>query len=119
MSSLWAPLAPGPKLWLADLSTFTAPCGAELMRAHPISLVRASSVKSLRRSWLRLGGISRMCDDLETSLRGRAVHAWRAGNNIELAALSKLADSHSHSESREAVASLELRPAIIEKPQGS
>src|SRR5215207_2915293 len=58
-----------------------------------------------------------MCDDLETSLRGRAAHAWRAGNNIELAALSKLADSHSHPESREAVGS--LRQANIEKSQGS
>src|SRR3954463_14948680 len=45
----------GAEVWLADLSTFTAPRGAELMRAHPIGLVRASSVKSLRRSWLRLG----------------------------------------------------------------
>ena len=52
-----------------------------------------------------------MGDDLDTSLRGRATHAWRAGNNIELAALSKLADSHSHPENREAVASLELRQA--------
>jgi septum site-determining protein MinC len=58
-------------------------------------------------------------DHLDTSLRGRAAHAWRAANNIELAALSKLADSHSHPESREAVASLELRQAIIENSQGS
>jgi hypothetical protein len=65
-----------------------------------------------------IGGISRMSDDLETSLRGRAAHAWRAGNNIELAALSKPADSQ-NPESREAVASLELRQAIIGKPQGS
>ena len=65
-----------------------------------------------------IGGISRMSDDLDTSLRGRAAHAWRAGNNIELAALSKLAE-HSHPENREAVASLELRQADIEKSQGS
>src|SRR4051812_35826923 len=54
-SSSSALLVPGPKLWLADLSTSTAPCGAGLMQAHPINLVRAYSVKSLRRNWLRLG----------------------------------------------------------------
>jgi len=64
-----------------------------------------------------IGGICRMSDDLETSLRGRAAHA--TGNNIELAALPKLADSQNHPESREAVASLELRQADIEKSQGS
>ena len=51
--------------------------------------------QKLEAELVAIGGISRMCDDLETSLRGRAVHAWRAGNNIELAALSKLADSQS------------------------
>src|SRR5215210_2844913 len=75
--------------------------------------------QKLEAELVAIGGISRMCDDLESSLRGHAVHAWRAGNNIELAALSKLADSHNHPEIREGVASLELRPAIIEKPQGS
>src|SRR5215204_2853685 len=75
--------------------------------------------QKLEAELVAIGGISRMSDDLEINLRGCAVHAWRAGNNIELAALSKLADSHSHPESREAVASLELRQAIIEKSQGS
>jgi len=75
--------------------------------------------QKLEAELVAIGGISRMSDDLEISLRGCAAHAWRAGNNIELAALSKLADSHSHPESREAVASLELRQAIIEKSQGS
>src|SRR5215216_6961059 len=75
--------------------------------------------QKLEAELVAIGGISRMSDELETSLRGRAAHAWRAGNNIELAALSKLADSHSHPESREAVASLELRQADIEKSQGS
>src|SRR5829696_7001362 len=75
--------------------------------------------QKLEAELVAIGGISRMCDDSETSLRGHAVHAWRAGNSIELAALSKLADSHNHPEIREAVASLELRQAIIEEPQGS
>ena len=74
--------------------------------------------QKLEAELVAIGGISRMCDDLETSLRGRAAHAWRAGNNIELAALSKPADSQ-NPESGEAVASLELRQAIIGKPQGS
>ena len=75
--------------------------------------------QKLEAELVAIGGISRMCDDSETSLRGHAVHAWRAGNNIELAALSKLADSHGHPEIREAVASLKLRQPIIEEPQGS
>src|SRR5215204_4714693 len=75
--------------------------------------------QKLEAELVAIGGISRMSEDLDTNLRGRAAHAWRAGNNIELAALSKLADSHSHPESREAVASLELRQADIEKSQGS
>jgi len=75
--------------------------------------------QKLEAELVAIGGISRICDDSETSLRGHAVHAWRAGNSIELAALSKLADSHNHPEIREAVASLELRQAIIEEPQGS
>ena len=75
--------------------------------------------QKLEAELVAIGGISRMSDDLDTSLRGRAAHAWRAGNNIELAALPKLADSHSHPESREAVASHELRQADIEKSQGS
>src|SRR4051794_11130507 len=75
--------------------------------------------QKLEAELVAIGGTCRMSDDLETSLRGRAAHAWRAGNNIELAALPKLADAQNHSESREAVASLEPRPAIIEKPQGS
>src|SRR5215203_3335532 len=75
--------------------------------------------QKLEAELVAIGGISRMSDDLETSLRGRAAHAWRAGNDIELAALCELADSRDHPESREAVASLELRQAIIAKPQGS
>src|SRR5215204_3057621 len=75
--------------------------------------------QKLEAELVAIGGISRMSDDLEINLRGRAAHAWRAGNDIELAALAKLADSHSHPESREAVASLELRQADIEKSQGS
>src|SRR3954447_19864576 len=75
--------------------------------------------QKLEAELVAIGGICRMSDDLETSLRGRAAHAWRAGNNIELAALRELADSRDHPESREAVASLELRQAIIAKPQGS
>jgi septum formation inhibitor MinC len=75
--------------------------------------------QKLEAELVAIGGISRMSDDLETSLRGRAAHAWRAGNNIELAALCELADSRDHPDSREAVASLELRQAIIAKPQGS
>ena len=75
--------------------------------------------QKLEAELVAIGGICRMSDDLETSLRGRAAHAWRAGNNIELAALSKLADSHGHPEIREAVASLEPSPVIFEKPQGS
>ena len=74
--------------------------------------------QKLEAELVAIGGISRMSDDLDTSLRGHAAHAWRAGNNIELAALSKLAE-HSHPENREAVASLELRQADIEKSQGS
>jgi len=74
--------------------------------------------QKLEAELVAIGGISRMSDDLETSLRGRAAHAWRAGNDIELAALCELADSRDP-ESREAVASLELRQAIIEEPQGS
>ena len=49
--------------------------------------------QKLEAELVAIGGMSRMSDDLETSLRGRAAHAWRAGNNIELAALSELANS--------------------------
>jgi septum formation inhibitor MinC len=75
--------------------------------------------QKLEAELVAIGDICRMSDDLETSLRGRAAHAWRAGNNIELAALPKLANSQNHPESREAVASLEPSPVIFEKPQGS
>src|SRR5215207_8540064 len=74
--------------------------------------------QKLEAELVAIAGISRMSEDLDTSLRGRAAHAWRAGNNIELAALAMLADSQ-NPESGEAVASLELRQAIIGKPQGS
>ena len=41
--------------------------------------------QKLEAELVAIGGISRMSDDLEISLHGRAAHAWRAGNNIELA----------------------------------
>ena len=58
--------------------------------------------QKLEAELVAIGGISRMSDELETSLRGRAAHAWRAGNDIELAALCELSDSRDP-ESREAV----------------
>src|SRR5215218_467184 len=54
--------------------------------------------QKLEAELLAIGGISRMADDLETSLRDSEAHAWRAGNNIELAALCELADSRDHPE---------------------
>src|SRR3954465_9128664 len=57
--------------------------------------------QKLEAELVAIGGISRMSDELETSLRGRAAHAWRAGNDIELAALCELSDSRDP-ESREA-----------------
>jgi septum site-determining protein MinC len=74
--------------------------------------------QKLEAELLAIGPICRMSDALDSNLRGRPAHAWRAANELRLGALDKLEGVETGPEHIEAVASLGSNQPASEEPQG-